>query len=337
MPGPQVYQVGGQGQETLQPFYISAGRDPLSTDIVHPDGFPYPIGYGWRNSSTLSLFIYQSGGTWNKIATSAGNVDTLSDTIGTVVNPLAGNIQLAGTANQITSTAGTNKLTFSIPAAFIAPGSIASTTTLTGGTGITATTGNIAASAGNVSASGTVTGGTGVTATTGNIAASAGNVSASGTVTGGTGVTATTGNVAASAGNVSASGTVTGGTGVTATTGNVTASAGAVSAATTVTATAGNITATNGNLSLGTLGNKLLIAAGTNGSVGTFTLGGAATTVVANSDVTASSLIFLQTGVLGTVSAASTFAVTAISPGVNFTVTPSQSTDTSVVNFLIIN
>ena len=65
--------------------------------------------------------------------------------------------------------------TLSIPTTFIAPGSIAATTSVTAGNGITATTGNIVASAGNVSASGTVTGGTGVIATTGNITATAGN------------------------------------------------------------------------------------------------------------------------------------------------------------------
>lgn len=106
-----------------------------------------------------------------------------------------------------------------------------------------------------------------------------------------------------------------------------------------VTATLGNITATNGNLVLSTAGNKLVIpaAVAATSSAGTFTLSGAATTVVTNSTVTASSLIFLQTNALGTVTVASTLAVTAKSAGISFTVTPSQSTDTSNVSFLIIN
>jgi hypothetical protein len=92
----------------------------------------------------------------------------------------------------------------------------------------------------DLNVTGSVTAGTGVTATTGNIAATAGAVSAGTTVTAGTGVTATTGDIAASSGNVSASGTVTAGTGVTATTGDITASTGDL------VATAGNVTATDG-------------------------------------------------------------------------------------------
>ena len=52
--------------------------------------------------------------------------------------------------------------------------SIAATTTITAGTGITATTGNIVATAGQVNAGTTITAGTGITATTGNIVATAG-------------------------------------------------------------------------------------------------------------------------------------------------------------------
>ena len=96
-----------------------------------------------------------------------------------------------------------------------------------------------------------------------------GSLTTTTTLTGGTGITATTGNIAASSGNLSASGTVTGGTGVTATTGNVVATAGAVNAGTSMTATLGNITATNGNVVLNTAGNKLVIATGSNASVGT--------------------------------------------------------------------
>lgn len=114
---------------------------------------------------------------------------------------------------------------------------------------------------------------------------------------------------------------------------------GSLSATTTLTATLGAITATNGNLVLSTAGNKLVIAATSSAtcSAGTFTLAGTATTVVSNSAVTANSLILLTTQALGTVSSASTLAVTAKSAGVSFTITPSQSTDTSTVAYLIIN
>ncbi len=59
-----------------------------------------------------------------------------------VVPSGAGAVTMAGTADQITTTGGLNTLTFSIPAVFIAPGSIQSTTSLTVGTNITATGGN---------------------------------------------------------------------------------------------------------------------------------------------------------------------------------------------------
>jgi hypothetical protein len=105
-----------------------------------------------------AFYIYAGAGVWSLFATSGGDI-----------------VAINGTANQITATTTAGTTTLSIPAVFIAPGSIASTTTMTAGTGITATTGNITASAGNVSASGTVTGGTGVIATSGNITATAGN------------------------------------------------------------------------------------------------------------------------------------------------------------------
>lgn len=48
-----------------------------------------------------------------------------------VVPTALGAVTMAGTANQITTTGGLNTLTFSIPATFIAPGSIQATTTAT--------------------------------------------------------------------------------------------------------------------------------------------------------------------------------------------------------------
>ena len=65
---------------------------------------------------------------------------------------------MAGTANQITTTGGTNTLTFSLPSAITAPGSLttttslAATTTVTAGTGVIATTGGVTATAGDITA-----------------------------------------------------------------------------------------------------------------------------------------------------------------------------------------
>lgn len=49
---------------------------------------------------------------WAIVSGSSTNVNTLSDTAGTIVYPALGNIQLNGTANRLTVTAGTNELTF---------------------------------------------------------------------------------------------------------------------------------------------------------------------------------------------------------------------------------
>lgn len=174
--GISVYQVGGQGTVSVSFPPVQSPRSPTTNDKVNSDGAPYNILQPWFNTTTQQDYLYFGGGTWVLVSNGSGVLLTLSDTANAKALPDAtGNIQLAGTANQITVTTGTNKETFTIPSVFIAPGSIAATTTVTGGTGVIATTGNITASAGNVSASGTVTGGTGVTATTGNVTASAGN------------------------------------------------------------------------------------------------------------------------------------------------------------------
>jgi hypothetical protein len=82
-----------------------------------------------------------------------------SGTNQTITN--AETLDLAGTSNQISTTAGTNSVTFSIPTTFTAPGSIASTSTITAATGLTVTTGG-ASITGNT----TVTGDLTVTGTT---------------------------------------------------------------------------------------------------------------------------------------------------------------------------
>lgn len=111
---------------------------------------------------------------------------------------------------------------------------------------------------------------------------------------------------------------------------------GSLTAATTLTATLGAITATNGNLVLGTAGNKLSIAAGANASIGTATLT-AGTVTVSTTAVSASSKIFVTVGTLGTVAAPQAMYVDAIVAGTSFDITSADVTDTSEVNWLIIN
>jgi trimeric autotransporter adhesin len=210
------------------------------------------------------MLVSKSGGvdTWDLIAGSSAGLTSLTGDSGTATAS-GGSIKLAGTANEITTTAASHTVTLSLPSAITAPGSLTTTTSLA----------------------------------------------------------ATT--------------TVTGGTGVTATTGNVVATAGAVNAGTSMTATLGNITATNGNVVLGTAGNKLVIATGSNASVGTSGAmsgtPGAVTVATTASSATAKIFYARATagGTLGNVS------ITA-QDGTGFTLT-STGNETSTFNWWIIN
>lgn len=305
-------------QATHPPQQIVTTRAPLASDIH------FPIGTLWVNKTAGSSYQLAalSGGvaSWDALGGGATQIATITGDSGGALSPTAGNINILGTANQITTTGAGSTLTLSVPATFIAPGSIASTTTLTGGTGITATTGNIVAS-------------------TGNITSTLGSVAAATTVTAGTGITATTGNIVAS-------------------TGNITSTLGSVSAATTVTAgtgitaTTGAITATNGNLVLGTAGNKIIstsvgttTAAGAN-SFGKVTLTGGSATV-STTAVTAASQIMLTrqtvgaTGAnplgelsIGTIVGATSFVINAWSQA---DATVLAATDVSSIGWMIIN
>lgn len=77
-------------------------------------------------------------------------MDSFTPDAGTspVVPTALGLVTMAGTANQITTTGGTNVLTFSIPSAFTAPGSVTTTTSLTAGNAFSVTTGVITMASG---------------------------------------------------------------------------------------------------------------------------------------------------------------------------------------------
>ena len=111
-------------------------------------------------------------------------------------------------------------------------------------------------------------------------------------------------------------------------------SSGALSASTTITAGT-NITATNGNLSLNTAGNKINIATGTNGSVGTSSAMTAGTITISTTAVTASSLIFLTHKTLG--GTQGILSVGTIVAGTSFVINSSNAADTGTVNWWIVN
>lgn len=141
IPSPVQYNDLPQGG-TLVPMII-ASRNPSNTIDTQ-----YSAGYFWLSDLSLSgsgNMYYQGGSTggspsWTLVSNSGGVLNTLSDGVSTV-NPVGGNIAIVSTPNQVstTSSAPSHEIILSIPSTFIAPGSIASTTTLTVGTDLTVT------------------------------------------------------------------------------------------------------------------------------------------------------------------------------------------------------
>ena len=154
-PGANLYTAGfGLRPENVEVPHIDV-RIPNNMDTI------WPIGKRWidLNVGEYTLIGLSSVGgittaNWVLLGTSGGALNTLTADSGGPISPTAANINILGTANQITTTGSGSTITVSIPATFIAPGSIAATTTLTGGTGVTATSGNLTATNGNLVLSG---------------------------------------------------------------------------------------------------------------------------------------------------------------------------------------
>lgn len=120
------------------PNVILAKRAPISSDKA------YVPGDIWVNQIGLTAWVNSLGGAWIAIGTgSVGGISTITGGSGGPLSPTAGNINILGTSNQITATGAGSTLTLSLPAAVTVPGSLASTTTMTAGTDITATAGNV--------------------------------------------------------------------------------------------------------------------------------------------------------------------------------------------------
>lgn len=155
-------------------------------------------------------------------------------------------------------------------------------------------------------------------------------------------LTGSTGTATPSGGNIQIAGTAnqvtTAASGATVTLSlpNAITAPGSITATTTITATLGNITATNGNLSLATAGNKIAIATGANASIGTATLVGG-TVTVSTTAVTASSLIFVSRNTAGGTPGNLNAPTASIVAGTSFVINSSSGTDTSTVNWWIVN
>lgn len=145
----QAYSAQGAPISKVFPLPIVTTRDPTSTDVN------YVLSQVWVNKSTPSLWYLgaKSSGSATWIAAGSGTtggVVTLTGDSGGAISPLAGNIDVLGTADQIDVVGTPNTLTVSMPAAVIAPGSVETTTTLTVGTGATITDGGLLVSGGDI-------------------------------------------------------------------------------------------------------------------------------------------------------------------------------------------
>ncbi len=146
-----------------------APPDLTLAKIAPPAGFR-PTVKGQLYLDTVAPAAYMwSGTTWISLGSgTVGAIVTLTGGSGGAIAPVAGNINLLGTANQITSIGTAGTITFSLPVAITAPGSLVTTTTLASGTTLAAGT--------SMSAATSITAGTTLTATLGNITATNGNI-----------------------------------------------------------------------------------------------------------------------------------------------------------------
>lgn len=155
--GANLYGIGiGTRPENVEVPFVS-NVAPSASDYNFPIGKHWIVtGVGEYVLVALSNVGGTTTATWVLAGTIGGALNTLTGGSGGPLTPTANNINILGTASQITSTGSGSTITMSIPSAFIAPGSIASTTTIaagssvTAGTTVTATLGNITATNGNL-------------------------------------------------------------------------------------------------------------------------------------------------------------------------------------------
>lgn len=128
------------------PAPIRAQRAPTTADIS------YPIGQLWVDEAGDDYYglvdVTAGVATWNVLASSPGNVDTLTGDSGGAITPVAGNISLLGTASEITTTGTAGTITFSLPTTMVAPGTLQVTGLLTGDAGATVSGGALTLNSG---------------------------------------------------------------------------------------------------------------------------------------------------------------------------------------------
>jgi len=97
----------------LPPDLQTANRVPTAADKA------YVIGTLWLDTVAQSVYMYAAPGVWVLLGGATGAVATLTGDSGTAT-PAAGNIKIAGTANQITTTAAGSTVTLSLAGPYVA-------------------------------------------------------------------------------------------------------------------------------------------------------------------------------------------------------------------------
>ncbi len=316
-PGSMNYTQGFGSSPNSVSFPHLDVRAPTITDVM------YPIGKRWldtvlANEYVLGNFTSSNGVTianWIFLGSAAGDLNTLTADNAVVVSPTAGDINITGDAVQGVITTGSN-----------APGSlevsVVDWTTAQKGVGVLSTNAQAIAGTGTTQA-----------VTPAALNAKLGTQTIHGVLIGGGSSGAVVALTAGSTGTVLTG--VTGSDPIFSASPSVT---GSLTAGTTVTAALGAITATNGNLVLGTAGNKIVstsvattTAAGAN-SFGTVTLvGGTAT--VATSAITTNSIVMLTRQTIGATGATPIGLISrgAIVNGVSFVINSLSSADATAL------
>lgn len=314
----QVYGLG-QGLIPVLPPPIPFQTAPTSTQTNYEIG---QVVYTPPHNPT-AFYFYGGGGNWVQIASSSGDV-----------------LSVTGTANQILATPTTGNVVLSLIGPY---------------TPATYTAHGVLIGEGTSSIVATATGSAGQLLTSGGASADPTWTTATfpSTVTAGSLLVGTASNVVGSIADVATGQLLaSGGVGVVPAYTASPSVTGSLTAGTTITATLGAITATNGNLVLGTAGNKILsTSVGTTTSAGANSFGSvtlsSGTATVSTTSVTTNSLIFIWRQSIGATGAAALgqLSVGTIVNGTSFvinaaltaTATSLATTDVSVVGWMIVN
>lgn len=147
-PGAVLYTQGfGSRPESVEVPFVT-NRAPTTLDTM---AGAFPIGKFWVNTTTGNVYCLGGYSTalgvlsanWAFLGSTAGDLDTLTGDSGGAIGPTAGNINVLGTANQITTTGAGSTITWSLPTTLIAPGSLEVTSGFTVDAGTSSLTGTV--------------------------------------------------------------------------------------------------------------------------------------------------------------------------------------------------